>query len=281
MTSFLLWAGPAALSAIVARRAGAEIVRRSPLLRKNYRGLEVPAGLGVAVMLGMLAGLALVAVAHGVAGDAPGAAAAAGVSPYFLAAALGFGLLGLWDDVSAAPERGMRAHARSLRRGALTSGAMKLAGGAALGYIVASPISDGFWWSLGNGAIVALSANLHNLLDVRPGRAAKAFALGAVPLLVIGGPTAPAIAATLGAVVAVFPLDVRERGMLGDAGANAIGAVVGLSVVALGANWARLLALGLLAVLHLAAEGPTLSRGIDALPPLRALDRAGRVPEES
>lgn len=279
MTVILLWAGPALLSALVARRAGAELVRRSPLLRRNYRGLEVPAGLGIAVMLGMLAGLAVVAFAHALVGGAPRADAAARVSPYFLAAALGFGLLGLWDDVSSGPEHGLRAHARSLRRGALTSGAMKLAGGAALGYIVAAPISDGFWWSLANGAIVALSANFHNLLDVRPGRAAKAFGLGAVPLLVIGGPTAPVLAATIGAVAAVFPMDVRERGMLGDAGANAIGAVVGLSVVALGANWARLLALGLLAVLHLAAEGPTLSRGIDALPPLRALDRVGRVPE--
>lgn len=278
MTSFLLWAGAGAVAALVTGRAAAHIVPSAALRRRNYRGLEVPTGIGVAALLGFAVGLGLVALVRAIS-DAPRVASAAGESVPFLAVGLGFGLLGLWDDVAAGPERGWRGHVGALRRGRATSGAVKVVGGAALALAVVAPRGEGFGWALVNAAVVALSANLFNLLDVRPGRAGKAFVLAAVPMLALGGPTAPALAAGLGALGAVLPADLRERGMLGDVGAMGLGAVIGCGIVALGTQGARLAALGLLVLLHLVAEGPTLSRGIERIPPLRGLDRLGRVPE--
>jgi hypothetical protein len=98
-------------------------------------------------------------------------------------------------------------------------------------------------------------------------------------MMAIGGSTAPVLAAALGATVGVLPIELGERAMLGDVGANGLGAVAGLAVVGLGPGAVRLVVLGVLVVLHLLAEGPTLSRAIAAIPPLSALDRLGRVPE--
>src|SRR4029078_8164624 len=81
--------------------------------------------------------------------------------------------------------------------------------------------------------LIALAANLGNLLDRAPGRTIKAAAIAYVPLAFVLGEGAGgvAIAAVMGAAFGLFPDDARERLMLGDAGANVIGAVLGLGVV--------------------------------------------------
>jgi UDP-GlcNAc:undecaprenyl-phosphate GlcNAc-1-phosphate transferase len=126
---------------------------------------------------------------------------------------------------------------------------------------------------------VAGAANGVNLLDVRPGRAVK-FALPWVALL---GWLAPSLgypfiaAATVGAALAVLPPDLRERAMLGDAGSTLLGFLLGVGLVsALSKPWLAV-ALALIVVEHILAETVTLSRLIDAVPPLRWYDRAGRV----
>jgi hypothetical protein len=74
-------------------------------------------------------------------------------------------------------------------------------------------------------------------------------------------------------------LDLHERAMLGDAGSNALGAILGGAILASDPEaWLRLALLGMLVGLTIVAEGPTLSAWIDRIGPLRALDRAGRVP---
>ena len=116
------------------------------------------------------------------------------------------------------------------------------------------------------GALVAGCANLANLLDLRPGRALKA---GAAAGLALGQP-GPAAAA-----LALLPADLGERTMLGDGGANALGAVLGL---ALARRVPRVPALVAVVALTAASEVVSYSRVIDAVPPLRWVDRAGRRP---
>jgi hypothetical protein len=65
--------------------------------------------------------------------------------------------------------------------------------------------------------------------------------------------------------------------MLGDAGANGLGALLGLALLQ-HAPQRRGTALGVLAALTLASEVVSYSRVIDAVPPLRWVDRAGRRP---
>jgi hypothetical protein len=257
------------------------MIPTAPLRRANYRGIPVAAGMGVVLLTGIVAGTAIVGALFALSSSSRLLGASSVTAVPLVALALGFGLLGLFDDLSTAPERGFRGHLGAARTGRATSGALKLFAGAAIALTVAAPESTNLGWLLVHGAIVALAANLFNGLDLRPGRAAKFFLLAVAPLAVAAPKAGSAtLAAALGATVAFLPDDLRERAMLGDAGANALGAIAGGAIVyAEPAAWVRLAVLGLLVVLTIAAERPGLSRVIAALPPLRGFDRIGRVPE--
>jgi hypothetical protein len=192
-------------------------------------------------------------------------------------AGLGAAAVGAYDDVAGSGvgqqrDKGLRGHAAALRTGRISAGAVKVVGIAVAGLLAARltgqrPATVDV---LADGALVAVAANLLNLLDLRPGRALKVGLLAAVALDEMG----PA-----GATLALLPDDLRERTMLGDAGANSLGAVLGLALVRrVPSRPGRLTALAAGVGLTLASEVVSYSRVIEAVPPLRALDRLGRRP---
>ena len=194
-----------------------------------------------------------------------------------LLAALGFGLLGAIDDLAGdTSARGFRGHLRALLRGQLTTGGLKLVAGGALALVVCSPASDGTLRSLArDAALVALAANLGNLFDRAPGRVAKVhIAVFVVLAVLVGGDALVPAAVVTGAVFALAGEDLRERLMLGDAGANVLGAVLGLAVVLSCAPATRTTCLLVVLGLNLAAEVISFSRIIDAFPPF-AVSTAG------
>jgi hypothetical protein len=167
--------------------------------------------------------------------------------------------LGLADDLWSGPERGFRAHLR----GGATTGTLKLVG-----------IPLWALWrtrSLSGAVLVALAANVLNQLDTRPGRAIKAFLLGSV--LLRGAPRG-----ALAVAVLLAPYDHREMAMLGDAGSNALGAVLGLHSVRRLSGPRRIGAIGALAVLTVVADRRSLGELIESTPGLRELDALGRYP---
>jgi hypothetical protein len=66
--------------------------------------------------------------------------------------------------------------------------------------------------------------------------------------------------------------------MLGDTGSNALGAVVGLDLVARTAGWSRWAALAGLAGLNALGDHVSLGGLIERTPVLASLDRLGRIP---
>jgi len=161
--------------------------------------------------------------------------------------------LGLADDLWSGPERGFRGHLRSGR----TTGVLKLVGIPLVGLIATRKVSGAL--------LVGLAANAVNQVDTRPGRALKAYLLGA---LALGAPAGPA--------VLLLPYDLREKAMLGDSGSNAFGAMLGLSSVSRLTGKGRWLAIGALAGLTLLGERRSLGELIERTPGLSALDRLGR-----
>lgn len=278
----------------------------------NYRGLDVarPAGLGLVmgVCAGALAGALAGAfvgelaggVADGVAGGVAGATSAAGGGVPFLrvtALCLGMAAAGTLDDLAGSSEnRGFSGHIRVLARGRLTTGAVKIVvaalvcGAVALdrrpgtGHMRPGVGGDGttaFVVAAAAAAAVAVdslmlaaSANAVNLLDTRPGRAVKgALLLLAVVVAAGGGAWVAATAA--GAALGYIRFDLDEEGMLGDAGANPLGALVGLAALEL--EPVRLwVALVVAIALNVASEFTSLGEAIEAWPPLAAIDRLGR-----
>lgn len=142
--------------------------------------------------------------------------------------------------------------------------------------------------------IVALGANLLNLLDRAPGRATKAALAWWLVVLVpatiaashwpgrfgfgLGGDTvvwAVCAAAAAGATAGLLRSEMAEEHMQGDTGVNPVGAVLGMATVAVYSAAIEWVVLAVLAMLNLASERWSFSRVIDAVPPLRWLDRLG------
>jgi hypothetical protein len=256
----------AGAAALTARPEGA------PWRRMNYARRPV-------TLLGGPA-LAASATATAVLGAPAGTKAAAAVVGAVSA------LVGGYDDLTGArPEqagdKGLAGHLRALRAGRVSAGAVKVAGiGAAAAAAAlltrrdrgARAVVDGILTT----GLVAGTANLVNLLDLRPGRAGKAAVLAAVATL--GGPAGGMVAGPLGATLGVLPEDLGERVMLGDCGANAVGALLGLRLASLPGRGARAGLLAGVVGLTLASEKVSFTKVIEATPGLRELDRFGRLP---
>jgi hypothetical protein len=161
--------------------------------------------------------------------------------------------IGLADDLLSGPVRGIRGHLRA----GVTTGTLKA---------VAIPLYGlARTRSLSGALLVALSANLLNQLDTRPGRTLKAYLA-----------VAPFVRAPLVPAVLVAPYDLREMTMLGDAGSNALGAMLGLSSVDRFTGRGGKLAIAALAGLNLLGELRSLGELIERTPGLSHLDRLGR-----
>lgn len=133
-----------------------------------------------------------------------------------------------------------------------------------------------------DAALIALAANLGNLFDRAPGRTLKVAILAWIPIALLAGTSATglALAVVIGAAVGLLPSDLAERSMLGDTGANAVGAALGVALVLTVSPTTRTLVAVVLVALTLASEVVSFSAVIARVPPLRALDRLGRRPEE-
>ncbi len=259
-------------------RLSRESLTRDLFLRTNVRGAEVPVGVGVVLPVTAVGAAAVLVFVDAVdVVEVPLGALLASVL-----AATGFGVLGLLDDLAGdGSSRGFAGHLRALAGGRLTTGAIKLFGGAALSVLVAAPTGgEGPGRLLADAALIALSANLANLLDRAPGRVGKAALLAAVPIGVAAGadPRLAGPVVVVGALVALLGPDLRERLMLGDTGANVLGGTLGLAAVSTLAPGTRNGLLVVVAVLNLASERISFTRVIRATPPLRWLDDLGRLP---
>lgn len=272
--------------------ACAEVLRRRPAGdgwgRTNHRGARVTLLEGPALALGALAGVAVAPLPP---------RARAGAALVTGAAAL----LGAVDDLAgSADAKGLRGHLGALAHGRVTTGGLKVLGIGAAALAGASLVdapeprapeqhvrraaaparaAD----RLVAAALVAGSANLVNLLDLRPGRALKAvLVLGHL----VGGagvpgsrPGAPLAAAGAGSAAVLLRPDLRERGMLGDCGANAAGALLGAALLT--RTRSRTVRTGLLAAvvaLTVASERTSFTQVVERTPWLATLDRLGRRP---
>jgi UDP-N-acetylmuramyl pentapeptide phosphotransferase/UDP-N-acetylglucosamine-1-phosphate transferase len=216
------------------------------------------------------------AVCGAVAGGAGAPAAVAG---------LGAAAFGALDDLAGdSASKGLRGHLAAAGRGELTTGVIKIMGLGASGLIAARMLDrsagrNGLMSTLVGGAVIAGSANIANLLDLRPGRALKVVLLLAPPIVAGRGTTASSRAtgaAVAGAAIAAMPGDLAGRSMLGDTGANSAGALLGTALVARSGPRGRLFALAVVTALTLASEKVSFTKVIESTPGLRELDALGR-----
>lgn len=260
-------------------------LRRFGRVEANFQGVRIPQSYGLVILVWSSAMLTALAWRR------PDLTA---ITLLQRIACIGFGLLGWIDDVWGTKQiKGLRGHFRAaLYDHVLTTGLMKAVGGALLALCLALLLkasAGGFpRFSLLSllfallsvllaAALIALSANAVNLLDLRPGRAAGCFLLAALPLLGAAWFSRNLYGLGLLSVVipaaAVWVRDARAKVMLGDAGSNLLGGALGLGIAALCPAPVQVAALLLLVGLHIAAERVSLTAVIERTPVLRALDR--------
>ena len=272
---------------MVAARLVRPILAAPVFRRQNYRGAELAVGSGLVIVVASLIAAAVGATIATLNVRSPSSTTSVFA---FTAAAtipvIGFAFLGLIDDLAATGDaRGFRGHIRSLAHGELTTGGLKLFGGACFALWWSWSVRDAerTWpllWVLINGAIIALAANVGNLFDRAPGRTLKVSALSFVAILVSLAATDQwktdfaYVAFLLGIVLVMLRADLQEVVMLGDTGANALGAVAGVATLHF-SRLGRVNVLVFLLVLNLLSEKVSFSRVIDGWPPLRWLDRLG------
>jgi UDP-GlcNAc:undecaprenyl-phosphate/decaprenyl-phosphate GlcNAc-1-phosphate transferase len=248
------------------RAAAARRTGPNPWTTTNYRGAEVSLRAGHAAALASI----LTVFADATTPRRVKAAAVIACSSAAIAGAVD-------DRHGDDSARGVLGHLRAAGRGELTTGAIKVIGIGASSLVAGCLAARGsLWRKAAAGAVVAASANLANLLDLRPGRAAKAMLLVATPIACAGRDGRGVAVAGIGAIAGLLPIELREQAMLGDAGANALGALVGVAFVADPGAVRLPLALALLLGLTAAAEVVSFSQVIDTTPPLHWFDQLGR-----
>jgi UDP-GlcNAc:undecaprenyl-phosphate GlcNAc-1-phosphate transferase len=278
---FVIALALAALIAPVLLRA----LREGGHTRANYRDRELPFPFGVLVLAAaLLALIPLTLLERLASGDlfhreillvvlyAPGVLA-----------------LGLIDDMLAprAPlagdgatrsPRGWRGHGRALRHGQLSTGVLKAGGSLGLALLAMSYLDlSEARWLLAAGVLV-LATNAFNLLDLRPGRSIKALVLLGAGLTIGSGEVRPlwTLGLFAGPALVAGAYDLREHAMLGDTGANLLGALAGLWLVLTLSGTGQLIALALLLVLTVYGELRSISGLVERTPGLRELDSWGR-----
>ena len=186
---------------------------------------------------------------------------------------------GFYDDSRPARTRGIVRQVRALLSGRLSSGVVKVMGILAASAFVGWMLGARGWRLVIGTAVMAGAANLWNLLDVVPGRALKWFLPSALVLAIGGsghGEYLPLAASAIAVGAAALFFDLMELAMLGDSGSNVLGFVIGAGLfVVLPTAWMAA-AFALILVLHVVSETVTLSRVIEAVPPLRWFDGLGR-----
>jgi hypothetical protein len=276
------WVGfPLAIAlAIPLLPAGARGLCDAGLVRENYRGAVLAFPLGAVLATAALVALAPLAVLNDRADLDLLDPGLRQWIPYLL----GLAFLGFLDDAlgqgaTAGTPRGWRGHARALREGRLSTGAIKALGALALAAYVVSGRGLESWRYLADVALLLLATNAFNLLDLRPGRAEKGLALLGAGLCLGAWTLAPVelLGIFAGPALVGAWLTLRERAMLGDTGSNLIGAVAGVWLLTTLGGDGRLIALALVLALTIYGELRSISAAVERVPPLRWLDSLGRA----
>ncbi len=254
-------------------------------VRTNYAGREVPVPSGILIPLAAFVALGISAPLDRLLDDnILGGSGLVGVMIYII----GVCLLGAIDDLLGTPviegglgrqdPRGVRGHAKATFSGGFSTGAVKAVGSLGLAAFAMGLIVPGDLEYVLAIALVVVTTNLFNLLDLRPGRALKVFFVVAIGLC-IGAWTLEPVWLTgvfLGSLPVLLYYDLGEQGMLGDTGSNAIGAIAGVWMVITLSTTAQLIALAVVVLITLYGEFRSISQLIDRTPVLRFLDHLGR-----
>jgi len=277
----MYWVGfsVALLAAVVVVPAGVRGMLDSGLTRPNYRGRPVAFPLGALLVTSSVIALAPLAVLD----DRAGLELLDPELRRWIVYLIGIPLLGILDDALGlgsreGTARGWRGHLKAVASGELSTGAIKAVGAVALAAYAVTGTGNEWPMYLADVALLVLTTNLFNLLDLRGGRVEKVLFLLFAGLCLGGWTIVPV--EILGLFLAPFLVGawftLGQRAMLGDTGSNLAGAIAGVGLLVSLDDPGRLIALAVVLALTVFGEFRSISGTIERIPPLRFIDSLGR-----
>ncbi len=257
-----------------------EFLKESNLLKTNYRGENIPTATGLIflIVVPLVIGFGFLFAIHSF---------IAVNTVLFLLVMFGMGMAGLIDDCFGSHVvKGFKGHIRVfVKEKKLTTGGLKafLGGTIAMVFSIANARLNGFgnypWMFIIDFLLVALTANIINLFDLRPGRAGKAYLVILVAVILLSKNLTDFIGLFLPVTVILLvylPYDLKAKMMLGDTGSNLLGSSLGMMMVWMLSDFGKVIALIIFISLQLAAEKISFSEIINKYRPLKYFDQLGR-----
>ena len=241
------------------------------VIRPNYKNEMIPVGMGI-VFLPMIIINSIIVGYFTM--DTVGLVCLV----LFVFAMMCMFLAGALDDLIGNRDvSGLKGHFKSLFKGELTTGGFKALFGGFVGLVVSVCISKDIVDIIVNTLVIALSTNLMNLFDLRPGRAIKAYLVIIIPIFfTLTGYIQILPLLILPNVLAYFNTDLKARAMMGDTGSNVLGISIGV-LMALGYDIkVRVCWLVFLVLMHLITEKFSLTKIIEKNRVLKFIDNLGR-----
>lgn len=243
----------------------------SNIVKPNYKGDMIPVSMGLVFLpMVVLNGILLAFVTNEIENLL--------YLFMFLFGTISMFFAGILDDIIGNRDvSGLKGHFKSMFKGDLTTGGFKALFGGFVGLIISITISKNLGDIVINTLIVALSTNLMNLLDLRPGRAIKGYLLiTSIIFLTITGYVKVLPLLILPNVLAYFNYDLKAKAMMGDAGSNVLGISIGILMIFGYSIKVRLGWLVFLVLIHILTEKYSLTKIIEKNKFLNFIDKLGR-----
>ncbi len=248
-----------------------KMLENSGMIRENYRGDMIPVGLGL-VFIPTLVINSIILIYSNIVPEKI-------IMIYMLLfASIAMSFVGIIDDsLGNRGVTGLIGHFKALFKGSLTTGAFKALLGGFVGLTLAVTLSKSIPNIIVATLVVALSTNMMNLFDLRPGRAIKAYVILAIIIFLASDKfNREVMMLIVPAVLAYFYFDLRALTMMGDAGSNVLGVSIGVFIVSSFDLPVQLVSLVLLVAIHVLTEKFSLTKIIENNKFLNYVDKLGR-----
>lgn len=248
-----------------------KMLENSGMIRENYRGDMIPVGLGL-VFIPTLVINSIILIYSNIVPEKI-------IMIYMLLfASIAMSFVGIIDDsLGNRGVTGLMGHFKALFKGSLTTGAFKALLGGFVGLTLAVTLSKSIPNIIVATLVVALSTNMMNLFDLRPGRAIKAYVMLAIIIFLASAKfNREVMMLIVPAVLAYFYFDLRALTMMGDAGSNVLGVSIGVFIVSSFDLPVQLVSLVLLVAIHVLTEKFSLTKIIENNKFLNYVDKLGR-----
>jgi len=186
---------------------------------------------------------------------------------------------GYLDDNSVDKAKGIIGHGKLLLKGIFTSGGIKALIGIAVSFIISLALHNKSYSLILNTLLISMMQNFINLLDLRPGRAIKAYialSLITLPSIIFSSVFIGLNSGLIAALLFYLPYELKEKCVMGDVGSNVLGILQGIIIASSKSFLLKIIILFFIVTVQTYAEKKSITCLIEDNSLLKFIDMIGR-----